>query len=94
MKRAMFSVLTVVVLVGLTGCVNHQGRHPVAGVGGGCALRPRRVARLAKKLEPLACAACEATCGDPGDPNCADPCRRKHHCNLLGRLCCKERSGA
>ena len=53
MKRAMYSLLSVVVLVGLTGCVNHQGRHPVAGVGGGCCSGPGGLPDLRKSWSRL-----------------------------------------
>ena len=57
MKRAIFSVLTVIALAGLTGCVAHHRPRPASCVGGCCAtgseccLRRRRAARRA---EPLA----------------------------------------
>jgi hypothetical protein len=38
MKRAMFSVLTLIVLAGLTGCATQHGRHPLLSrCGGGAA---------------------------------------------------------
>ena len=40
MKRALFSLLTVVVLAGLTGCVTQHGRRPWACMGGSCAQAP------------------------------------------------------
>lgn len=40
MKRAMFSVLTVVVLVVLTGCLSQHGRRPWSCLQGSCAQAP------------------------------------------------------
>ena len=36
MKRAMFSVLTLIVIVGLTGCATQHGRHPLIAASSGC----------------------------------------------------------
>ena len=40
MKRAIFSVLTAVVLAGLTGCITQNGRRPWDCMGGSCAQAP------------------------------------------------------
>ena len=40
MKRAIFSVLAVVVLAGLTGCITQCGPRPTACMGGSCAQAP------------------------------------------------------
>ena len=47
MKRAIFSVLAVVVLAGLTGCITQRGPRPTACMGGSCAERPRTAAPAA-----------------------------------------------
>ncbi len=58
MKRAIYSVLTVVILVGLTGCVTQHGRRPIACMGGSCAQAPEN------------CQSCDPgdNCDDPGRP--------------------------
>ena len=71
MKRAMFSVLAVVVLAGLTGCVTQHGRRPWACMGGSCAQAPencqscgalvRRVVRHASDA-PMPCDARHVPC--------------------------------
>jgi len=40
MKRAIFSVLTVFVLIGLTGCITQHGRRSLCDMGGACAQAP------------------------------------------------------
>ena len=40
MKRTIFSVLAVVVLAGLTGCITQHGRRPWNCMGGSCAQSP------------------------------------------------------
>jgi hypothetical protein len=37
MKRAMFSAMTLIVLVGLTGCATQRGLHPQTSSCGSCA---------------------------------------------------------
>ncbi|MBN1396045.1 MAG: hypothetical protein JW959_13565 [Pirellulales bacterium] len=59
MKRAMYSVLTVFVLVGLAGCVTQHGRRPTACMGGSCAQAPET---------------CQS-CDDAGEDCCDDPGR-------------------
>ncbi len=66
MKREILSLLTVVVLVGLTGCVAQHGRRPWACMGGSCAQAPEN------------CAACDTGCGEAcegyADPACRQCC--------------------
>jgi hypothetical protein len=75
MKRAMFSVLTLIVLAGLTGCATQHGRHPLLDRGCGC-------------VQPTeGCEAVEGcqSCEDPCDDGCV-PARA--HCGLCkGRGC-------
>jgi hypothetical protein len=80
MKRAIFSVLAIVVLAGLTGCISQRGQRPTACMGGSCAQAPEN---------------CKS-CNDPGansqDPgaNGQDPgrCVRCRDCDGHGcRLC-------
>jgi hypothetical protein len=75
MKRAMFSVMTLVVLAGFVGCASERGRHPLlSSCGGGAA--------ASEGCQQASCDAnCETGCGDP--EQCADPGRK---CRL-----CKER---
>ena len=78
MKRAMFSVLAVVVLAGLTGCITQRGPRPTACMGGSCAQAPEN---------------CQS-CSDPGDncndPGRVGHCCRA--CGGRGcRLCCRGR---
>ena len=81
MKRTIFSVLAVVVLAGLTGCITQHGRRPWACMGGSCAQAPEN------------CQSCGEACDngtvngtDPGnDPGSGAPCPA---CRGLGcRLC-------
>ena len=62
MKREIFSLLAVVVLVGLTGCVTQHGRRPWACMGGSCAQAPEN------------CESCDAACEGSGG-TCRDPAR-------------------
>jgi len=75
----MFSLLTVVMLVGLTGCISQHGRRPWACMGGSCAQAPENGE------------ACQnGVCEEQGDPCVA----KKHCCPLCkGRgcqRCCQE----
>ena len=65
MKRAMFSLLAVAILVGLTGCARQFGRRPWACMGGSCAQATED------------CQSCDASC-DASCDGCGDPvrCRR------------------
>ena len=66
MKRAMFSVLAVVVLAGLTGCITQRGPRPTACMGGSCAQAPEN------------CRSCNDPCDnckDPGNDPGGDPCK-------------------
>jgi hypothetical protein len=77
MKRTLFSVLAIVILAGLTGCVSQNGRRPWDCMGGSCAQAPENGQ------------ACDGACGeDPSDP--CDPAG-KHCCRLCGKLRCKHR---
>jgi hypothetical protein len=85
MKRATFSILTLIVLAGLTGCVHHRQR-PSAFVGGKCAACPQGD-----------CATVEGgcvngqSCEDPGDGGCGPA--KKHCCGLLSGLCHRKHGG-
>lgn len=77
MKRAMYSVLTVLVLVGLTGCVSQHGQSPTTCMDDSCA---------------QASESCQSY-GDPGEEYCSDPGRpvRCRRCRDRGcRECCEE----
>jgi hypothetical protein len=66
MKRAMYSIMTVIVLIGLTGCISQHGRRPTACMGGSCAQAPEN------------CQSCDDpgdNCGDPGRPYRCRMCR-------------------
>ncbi len=83
MKRAIFSVLTAVVLAGLTGCITQHGRRPWDCMGGSCAQAPEN------------CQSCNGSgqsCVDPNqngdDPGQADPCRA---CGGRGCRLCRDR---
>jgi hypothetical protein len=82
MKRAMFSLLAVVILAGLTGCVTQHGRRPWFRTGDSCAQATEN------------CQSCgDESCGDPRG-TCRDPggCRE---CGGRGcRLCQREQAAA
>ena len=68
MKRTLFSLLTVVVLAGLTGCITQYGRRPWSRMGGSCAQAPEN---------GQACDDPGDNCNDPkGCGHCARCCRR------------------
>ena len=76
MKRPMFSVLTAIVLAGLTGCIAHHRPRAAACVGGDCAAAPEGC-----------CATTQhggQSCADPSDDGAVPA--KKHCCPLLGRL--------
>jgi hypothetical protein len=78
MKRATFSVMTLMILAVVTGCASH--RHlPASCVGGDCttAVAPE------SGCGTNASAACNAPCDDGAVP-------AKKHCPLLSRLCSKK----
>ena len=84
MKRATLWMLTAVMAVGLTGCMQQFGRRPWASMEGGCTPASE------------CSASCDVGCEMGGD-TCAQPirCRRgdgpgyfKPGC--LGRQCCEE----
>jgi hypothetical protein len=77
MKRALFPVLTVIVLVGLTGC-QHFGRRPAA-CSDGCSAQAPECCQNAD-------ASCSRACDDPS----ADPCQ-KPHCRFFNGLFCKDK---
>jgi hypothetical protein len=82
MKRAMFSVLAMVVVAGLTGCITQRGPRPTACMGGSCAQAPEN------------CRQCDDPCDNCKDPgplarlwarfDGRDPCAG-HQCPLQGR---------
>jgi hypothetical protein len=61
MKRAMFSVLTLVILTGLTGCATQHGRHPLLADKGTCCTE----GTCAQAAE--GCQHGQACCKDPGN---------------------------
>jgi hypothetical protein len=73
MKCATLSLLAVVVLAGLTGCITQRGPRPTACMGGSCAQAPEN---------------CQC-CNDPGDPNDPGHCRLfgDHSCPLCNHQC-------
>jgi hypothetical protein len=78
MKRAIFSVLAVVVLAGLTGCITQRGPRPTACMGGSCAQAPEN---------------CHE-CSDDPSGNCTDPCKQPGPLVRflgLGGHCCPRR---
>ncbi len=89
MKRAIFSCLTVVLVISLVGCVSRHGRRPWACMGGSCAQAPETCMSC-----DAGCASCEngAACGYEsaadgdvyGDPCVGDP---DDACEDGGRAC-------
>ncbi|MEN6450599.1 MAG: hypothetical protein ABFC96_08925 [Thermoguttaceae bacterium] len=76
MKRAIFSIVTVVVLVGVTGCI-HNGRRPWHCMGGSCAQAPENGQ------------ACHGqVCADPNDPDQGAPCQA---CGGRGCRLCRDK---
>jgi hypothetical protein len=80
MKRAIFSVLMLVILAGLTGCVTQHGPRPCACMGGSCAQAPENGQ------------ACGGACCEDPDGQCAPA--EKHCCPLFGWLRCKKSAPA
>jgi hypothetical protein len=97
MKRTLFSLLTVIVLVGLTGCVVQRGRRPWMCMSGSCAQAPET------------CQSCDGSCGATDGAvrgtSCETPCdtpydtsedsepicpRKGHVCPLFHRRPAKE----
>lgn len=78
MKRAIFSLMTVAVFVGLVGCISQHGRRPWACMGGSCVQAPEN------------CQSCNEPCDNGGDPGRVLRC---HGCGGLGcKLCCHGRA--
>ena len=73
MKRAMFSILTLVVLATLAGCMAQHGRRPWACLRGSCAQAPEN------------CQACD-DCNECRGPGFFHPggCLRKDRCPCEG----------
>jgi hypothetical protein len=92
MKHAMYSVLAVVVLSGLTGCITQYGPRPTACMGGSCAQAPENCQSCNDPSDN--CRACEGR--DPG-PLARGFANVKHACqdwsynsclsNCNGRCC-------
>jgi hypothetical protein len=77
MKRAMFSVLTLIVLVGLVGCATQHGRHPLLGKCRGC------------DQQAGVCQSTDGTPCDEGNPCERQRCCRL--CNGRGcNACCEQ----
>ncbi len=77
MKRATFSVLTLIVFAGLVGCASHR-HFPASCVGGDCTAA----------VPGGGCGTAQPSCQTCDDPsaNCGDPAKNRC-CPLLGRLC-------
>jgi hypothetical protein len=76
MKRALFSLMTLIVLAALTGCVTQRGRHPLHASGnceGGSCVQATD-----------GCQSGEAPCNDAG-------CLQKLRARLCKERTCKER---
>lgn len=78
MKRALFSLMTLIVLVALTGCVTQRGRHPLLASDGNC-----EGGNCAQATD--GCQSCEAPCNDAN-------CLQKLRARLCKDRMCKERS--
>ena len=98
MKRATFSVLTLIVLAGLSGCACHQ-HFPASCVGGDCSACPCPGGCSCGAAQPGCCGAAQAGCGGAAQPASAaceapcdpcDPAAKKHHCFLAGLFCHKK----
>jgi len=78
MKRAMLSLLAVVFVAGLVGCVNQHGRRPWACMGGSCAQAPEN------------CQSCDESSSEgyfnPGSGRCCRECGGRG-CHLCRRAC-------
>jgi hypothetical protein len=72
MKRAMFSLLAVVIVAGMTGCVTQHGKRPWACMGGSCAQAPEN------------CQSCSEPCDSSNDPNSCRECKGRG-CHLCHR---------
>ena len=86
MKRAMFSVLTLIVLAGLTGCATQHGRHPWMASNGRCAAGGTcaPAAEGCQPSEATCDASCDNGCASEQDPGCRTcklrccrPCREQ-----------------
>jgi len=92
MKRATFSVLTAVVLAGLTGCITQNGRRPWDCMGGSCAQAPEN--GQACHGQGQACNGPGQPCNGPGQP-CIDPNQnggdpgQAGDCPANGGRCCR-----
>jgi len=79
MKRATYFVLTLSVMILMTGCLSAHGHRPTACMQGSCAQAPEN------------CASCDGSCGSCGqtssDPDPQVPCRLcgGRGCNLCRR---------
>ncbi|MGA2797954.1 MAG: hypothetical protein ABSE63_10265 [Thermoguttaceae bacterium] len=79
MKRAIYAILAVTVLISLTGCLSAHGHRPIACVQGCCAQAPEN------------CASCECgNCQNCQDPNQQVPCRQ---CGGRGCPLCRHGAG-
>jgi hypothetical protein len=78
MKRAMFSVMTLIVLAGLTGCASQQGRHAMMASNEGC--NSGQCANATAEGCQSGTAACESSC-----ENGRVPLRDRLGCLCKGR---------
>ena len=101
MKRATFSVLTLIVLAGLSGCACHQ-HLPASCVHGDCTACSCPDGCCGQPAQPSCCEPAQAGCCgtaeakcEPCEPPCEPPCQqcappaKKHHCFLAGLFCKK-----
>jgi hypothetical protein len=73
MKRAIFLLLAVAFVAGLTGCMKQYGRRPWACLGGSCAQAPENAQ------------SCDGSCG----PSCDNACEEQPCEGRVCRLRCK-----
>ncbi|MCE5302184.1 MAG: hypothetical protein LLF97_03625 [Planctomycetaceae bacterium] len=71
MKRAIFSLLTVVILIGVTGCIHQHGRRPWACMNGSCAQAPEDAQSCDESCEK--CRGCRLRCGHGAEATAAGP---------------------
>jgi hypothetical protein len=91
----MYSLLTVIVLIGLTGCKSQEGRRPWNIFSRGCVTAPENGQACnagCTTCEAQGNAGCNAANNAASDDNCVDP-GRKARCRLLEGRLCRDRGG-